>query len=528
MKPALARIVLLGLLVAQVVVGASRATTTSPLAERLGFKATDKILIINVDDVGNSHAANAAVIDAMENGLATSSTIIVPGPWFPEIAAYARAHPKSDFGVHLCHTSEWKTLKWGPVASKSEVPGLVDPQGYLWPDIMNVYKNSTPEQAYIEARAQIKKALDAGIDVTHIDSHMGTLQYNEAYFQVYRRLAKEFDLPLRMGSQELLAAQGGGHQRGQLDSDGTVYPDYLIHGDRKPGESVRDYWKRELNSLKPGVTELYIHASVPGDEIKNITNSWEDRATEYEMFTRDPEVRHILESQSVKRIGYRALRDLQRKSKTQQSPARSASLFTQTKEPDSVQGEANAYIRWYGAFKAGDKTRARSLADQYVILYPRGRYADFLIMWLKTSDQFPSKNEISAKAGLTALFEATDGSTLVLTDLAEAMIESGSNVNTRLKDGKTALMLEAANGRAEQVKTLIDKGAEVDAKEETHGWTALMYAIWKGDNDTIQLLLDHGADPRLKDKDYRTAIEHAHLSGDSDITELLQKSLAKH
>ena len=192
----------------------------APLAERLGFKSTDKILIINVDDVGNSHAANAAVIDAMENGLATSSTIIVPGPWFPEIAAYAKSHPNSDFGVHLAHTSEWKTLKWGPVASKSDVPGLVDPQGYLWPDIMAVYKNSTPEQAYIEARAQIKKALDAGVDVTHIDSHMGTLQYNEAYFQIYRRLAKEFNLPLRMGSQELLAAQGK-----PVDIGGYYFPD---------------------------------------------------------------------------------------------------------------------------------------------------------------------------------------------------------------------------------------------------------------------------------------------------------------
>ena len=285
------------------------------LSERLGFKATDKILIVNVDDVGNSHAANAAVIDAMENGLATSATIIVPGPWFPEIAAYAKGRPTSDFGVHLAHTSEWKTLKWGPVANKSDVPGLVDPQGYLWPDIMSVYKNSNPEQAYIEARAQIKKALDAGVDVTHIDSHMGTLQYNEDYFQIYRRLAKEFNLPLRMGSQELLEKQGGGQQRGQLDSDGTIYPDYLIHGDRKPGEPIRDYWKRSISSLKSGVTELYIHASVAGDEIKHITNSWQDRAAEYELFTKDPDVRRILDSQEVKRIGYRVLRDLQRKSR---------------------------------------------------------------------------------------------------------------------------------------------------------------------------------------------------------------------
>ena len=285
------------------------------LAERLGFKAADKILIINVDDVAGSHAANAAAMDTLENGLATSATIMVPCPWFPEIAAYAKSHPNSDFGLHLTHTSEWHGYKWGPVASKTEVPGLVDPQGYLWPDIMNVYSHATPEQAYIEARAQIKKALDAGIDVTHLDSHMGTLQFNEQYFQVYRRLAKEFDLPLRMGSQEVLAAAGGAHQRGQLDADGVVYTDYLIHGGRNKGESMQDYWKRMLNGLKPGVTEAYIHASMPGEEIQHVTNSWKDRATEYELFTRDPEIRKILDAQGVKRIGYRALRDLQRKSR---------------------------------------------------------------------------------------------------------------------------------------------------------------------------------------------------------------------
>ncbi|HVF91478.1 MAG TPA: polysaccharide deacetylase family protein [Blastocatellia bacterium] len=287
----------------------------STLAERLGFKASDKILIINGDDVGMSHAANAATIDAMENGLMTCGTIMVPCPWFAEIAAYAKAHPERDFGLHLTHTSEWKGYKWGPVASKSDVPGLVDPQGYLWPDIMSVYKNSTPEQAEIEARAQIKKAIAAGIDVTHIDSHMGTLQYNLKYHEVYRKLAKEFDLPLRMGSQELLAAQGGGHLRAQLDADGVIYPDYLIHNARKQGEPVADYWKRILNELKPGVTELYIHAGLAGEEMQHITNSWQERAEEHRLFTSDEEVRKILESRGIKRIGYRALRDLQRKAR---------------------------------------------------------------------------------------------------------------------------------------------------------------------------------------------------------------------
>lgn len=295
-------------------------TKPQTLAERLGFKASDRLLIINVDDVGGSHAANAAAIDALENGLATSATIMVPCPWFPEIAAYAKARPQSDFGLHLAHTSEWRGYKWGPVASRNEVPGLVDPQGYLWPDIFSVYKNSSPEQAYTEARAQIQKALAAGIDVTHLDSHMGALQYDDRYFQVYRRLGKEFDLPLRMGSQEVLAAGGGGHQRGQLDGDGVIYTDYLIHGGRKAGEPIKTYWKRMLQDLKPGVTELYIHAALAGDEIKHITASWFDRVAEHELFTTDPEIRQMLESQNVKLIGYRPLRDLQRKARAEKTP----------------------------------------------------------------------------------------------------------------------------------------------------------------------------------------------------------------
>jgi predicted glycoside hydrolase/deacetylase ChbG (UPF0249 family) len=290
------------------------------LAERLGFKAGDKILIINGDDVGVSHAANAATIDALENGLMTSATIMVPCPWFPEIAAYAKAHPNADFGLHLTHTAEWKGIKWGPVSNRSDVPGLVDPQGYLWPDTPIVYQHATPEQAYIEARAQIQKALAAGIDVTHLDSHMGVLQYNDAYFQVYRRLAKEFDLPIRMGSQETLAPLGGGQQRGQLESDGTVCPDYLIYGSRQKGEAITDYWKRVLKELKPGVTELFIHAALAGEEMQHVTNTWQDRAAEHALFTKDPEIRRILESQSVKRIGYRALRDLQRKSRPEVKP----------------------------------------------------------------------------------------------------------------------------------------------------------------------------------------------------------------
>lgn len=304
------------LLMGWLAVPALRAQPPVPrsLAERLGFAPSDIVLIVNGDDVGVSHAANQASIASLERGLMTSATIMVPAPWFPEIARYAREHPGSDFGLHLVHTSEWSGLKWGPVAGRTIVPGLVDPQGYLWPDVERVYKNATPEQAAIEARAQIRKALDAGIDVTHLDSHMGALQYADPYFQVYRALAREFNLPIRMGSQETLAAFGGGHQRAQLDGDGIVYTDYLIHGGRQKGEAVDAYWRRMLEGLRPGVTELYIHAALAGEEMQAVTHSWKDRAAEFELFTNDASIRALLDRKGVRRIGYRALRDLQRRS----------------------------------------------------------------------------------------------------------------------------------------------------------------------------------------------------------------------
>jgi chitin disaccharide deacetylase len=290
------------------------APTARPsLVERLGYRDTDRVLIINGDDAGMCHAANVATIDAMENGLLTSATIMVPCSWFPEIADYARANPQAGFGVHLTHTSEWRHYRWGPVASRDDVPGLLDPEGYLWRDIQSVYANATPEQAGIEARAQIRKALAAGIDVTHLDSHMGALQYDLRYYRVYRQLAIEFDLPIRMASQAVLEVFGAGQLRAELDADGILYPDYLIHGGRLPGEPVATYWKRMLRNLQPGVTELYIHAAVATDELKRITNSWETRAAEYELFTRDPEIRALLDSQGVIRIGYRPLRELQRR-----------------------------------------------------------------------------------------------------------------------------------------------------------------------------------------------------------------------
>ena len=292
----------------------ARAAETASLAERLGYKSTDKLLIVNGDDVGMCHSANLATIESLEKGAMRSATIMVPCPWFLEIADYAKSHPDKDFGIHLCHTSEWGKYRWDPVAPREQVPGLVDPLGYLWKSVEEVYANATPEQALIEGRAQIRRALAAGVDVTHIDSHMGTLQYSPDYMKSYLQLAVEFDLPVRMASQETLARMGHPELRNQFAAKGIISPDDFVFDQLKNEKNgVKNFWLDVVKNLKPGVTELYIHAGLPNEELKAITGSWSTRAQQYEVFTHDEEMKRLIADQKIILIGYKPLRDLQHK-----------------------------------------------------------------------------------------------------------------------------------------------------------------------------------------------------------------------
>jgi len=290
----------------------------SSLAERLGYKATDRLLIVNGDDLGMCHAANAGTFACLERGLMRSASVMVPCPWFPEVVAWARNRPGTDVGVHLTHTSEWSVYRWGPVLPRDQVPGLVDPTGYFWRSVAEVYAHATPEQALLEARAQIRRALEAGLDVTHLDSHMGTLQLNPAYMEVYLTLAAEFDLPVRMASAETLARFGQAQWRQRFAERGILFPDDFVYEDlpREPAEAKR-FWMDRLRRLKPGVTELYIHAALPTEELKAVTGSWAMRAAEYELFTNDPDLKELIRQEGIVLIGYRPLRDLQRKLRAQ-------------------------------------------------------------------------------------------------------------------------------------------------------------------------------------------------------------------
>src|SRR5260370_42286901 len=173
------------------------ANETKSTAERLGYAADARVLILNADDFGMCHDQNEGVISGLKEGVFTSSTILVTCPWFEEAAAFARNNPEADLGVHLTLTAGWDRYKWGPVLGRRAVPSLVDERGYLWQTVAQVYEHARLDEAATELRAQIEKALAAGIDVTHLGSHMGTLQLRADYHEIYARPAAEYLVPIR-------------------------------------------------------------------------------------------------------------------------------------------------------------------------------------------------------------------------------------------------------------------------------------------------------------------------------------------
>ena len=271
------------------------------LAERLGHAPDAKLLIVNCDDLGSTRAANVAVYEALRDGLATSATLMVPCPWSRDAASGYRGE---DVGVHLTLNSEWENYRWGPITHS---PSLLDGDGGFPRTVTDVWDHADLEEVRKECRAQIERAIYWGFDVSHLDSHMGTLQLRPEFFDVYLEMAVEFRLPLRMVGGDAEAAIGFPYRRLAAE-EGIVFTDHFVYtsvGGRSRLDEV-------LTDLRPGVTEIYLHPAVDTDELRSSHPDWAGRVADHAALCRDDEFRGIVDRSGATLIGYRELRDLQR------------------------------------------------------------------------------------------------------------------------------------------------------------------------------------------------------------------------
>jgi chitin disaccharide deacetylase len=275
---------------------------TASLAERLGYTDDARLLVVNCDDLGSSHAANVGVYEALRDGIATSATLMVPCPWAREAAARYRGE---DVGVHLTLNAEWDLYRWGPI---THAPSLLDGDGGFPRTIVDVWDHADLDEVRRECRAQVERAIYWGFDVSHLDSHMGTMQLRPEFFDVYLELAVDFDLPLRLPATSSERTIGFPY-RSLAAAEGVVSPDHFIYiGSR----SLRRELEQLVFDLRPGVTEVYGHPAVDTPELRSFCPGWAGRVDDYELLTHDAAIRALLERAGVVLLGYRELRDLQR------------------------------------------------------------------------------------------------------------------------------------------------------------------------------------------------------------------------
>ena len=281
------------------------------IAERLGHPANSKLLILHADDLGVAHSVNVASLDALDQGAISSASVMVPTPWITEVAAYARAHPNADLGLHLTLTSEWQTYRWGSVESRDKVPSLLDSAGTFPSEERLVAATAKTLEVERELRAQIERALALGIRPTHVDSHMGALFTTPELFATYVKVARAYRLPF-------LALRGDRNSAPQppLSTQDVLLDTVIFAGPEVPRDQWKGFYLNAIATLKPGVTEMIVHLGRDDAELQAVTvnheaygSAWRQR--DYDVVT-SPEFRKALRDHDVILVTWKELQKIAR------------------------------------------------------------------------------------------------------------------------------------------------------------------------------------------------------------------------
>jgi len=261
-------------------------------------KDRERAVIVHADDVGMSHASVAAWEDLTAGGLLSSASVMVVCPWFPRVVETAGERPELDVGVHLTLTSEWPGCRWRPLSTQDPASGLLDGHGYFHPTRQALHQHARSEAVAREIAAQLARALDAGLDVTHLDSHMYSLARPDL-LPLYVQLGLDHGIPAVLGPAGLpvpeMPADWDG--RGRL-VDHIAVP--VLDGSAESG-------KRMLDALEPGLTHLIVHPARDTPELRAMARDWPRRVADYETLM-NPAVKRHAEETGLRILGYRELR----------------------------------------------------------------------------------------------------------------------------------------------------------------------------------------------------------------------------
>lgn len=292
----------------------------NPLLKKLGFSNSDRVVILHTDDIGMCQASLQAFEDLWDFGTISSGAVMVPCPWFPATAEFCRAHPEVDMGVHATLNAEWDSYRWGPISTRDPQTGLIDKDGYFHQWHPAVYANASVEAVAAEVNAQVEHALAAGVDVTHIDSHMGTIMHPR-FVQSYLQAGASRRIPNmlpRSGSQgfwmldmDEAALAAYKPMLDEMEAAGQPMLDGLSSLPLEHDQDHIGLAKKLLGELPVGVTHFIFHPSVDTPELRAIAPDWPARVANYRAFM-SQEIKDFIKNSGIQVIGYRRLRDVLR------------------------------------------------------------------------------------------------------------------------------------------------------------------------------------------------------------------------
>jgi chitin disaccharide deacetylase len=283
------------------------------LAERLGHPANSRLLIIHADDLGMMHTVNTAIFEAFDKHWITSASILVPCPWFPEVAQWAKTHPDADLGVHLALNADWTSYRWTPVSPQPPGSSLLDADGYLPLLTPDVAAHAKMSDVTTETHAQVDKALAASIHISHLDTHMGTIVSTDDLTAVYLATGQSYKLPV------LLSRKDNAHDldvsKLHLPPNAIVLDGLLEMMPGVPPSQWLDAYKKMLQPLPPGTYQLIVHLAHNDAEIQGATFDHPDWGAAWRQndldLVQSPGFQKFLKDQSFILISWKDLAKLQ-------------------------------------------------------------------------------------------------------------------------------------------------------------------------------------------------------------------------